>query len=329
MWLDEGNTKAMLLAEQGNNIDCDEKTYKELENLGWGFFSESKYFIDKLRTTNVFNENKTWKNSPNLIFATVQITNECNSKCEFCDKFFCPVCIKNNDKQYIDKNILLDIVDSCKFYGLREILLTGGEPLLHPDFQYICSSILKKGISVSIKTSGLMKMKFPTDVKLIILLDNVNNLNRIINNYKSYKNITILKVLEENTSFKPILPEGWKLSFCMGEQCISKKHLKGLSLDEFFLKKLSDHCLTSKITIKSDGDVVPCLQRYNEIVGNIKNDEFSQIIKNLSEKYWSKPIDQRKTGKCLKCEFMYACNACVYTNCEKSCDYDVELGQWK
>lgn len=110
---------------------------------------------------------------------------------------------------------------------------------------------------------------------------------------------------------------------------INKGTMRGLTLNEFFLKKLSDPCLFSKITVLSDGSVVPCLQNKNRIISNIKNDEFVQIIKKLSLDYWSVPISERKLGKCKNCEFKYACNSCVFADCNKSCGYDTEAGQWK
>ena len=56
LWLDANNTKQILLAEAGNEVNENESTFTELEKLGWGFFSDSKYFVDKLRSTNIYNE---------------------------------------------------------------------------------------------------------------------------------------------------------------------------------------------------------------------------------------------------------------------------------
>jgi len=41
------------------------------------------------------------------------------------------------------------------------------------------------------------------------------------------------------------------------------------------------------------------------------------------------PWGERKFGKCKKCEFKYACNSCIFADCDKLCSYDVEAGQWK
>ncbi|MGN1043511.1 MAG: radical SAM/SPASM domain-containing protein [Acutalibacteraceae bacterium] len=329
LWLDVDNTKQILLAESGNKVNENEPTFKELEKLGWGFFSDSKYFVDKLRSTNIYNETKIWKNSPNLFFATIQLTTKCNSKCSFCNNIFCPICIKDSSEIMMDKSVFFKLINECVFYGLKEVLLTGGEPLLHPNIHEICSYMGDKNISLSIKTSGLIKpTNFPPNTKFIILLDNFDDFDKIVSNYKNYRNVTILTNNRNNFALSR-LPEGWSLQFFTKNLVINKETMMGTTLDEFFLKKLNNPCLFSKITVLSDGSVVPCLQNKNRIIGNVKNDEFAQIIKNLSLNYWSKPISERKFGKCKSCEFKYACNSCVFADCDKSCSYDVEAGQWK
>lgn len=330
LWLDANNTKQILLAEAGNEVNENESTFTELEKLGWGFFSDSKYFVDKLRSTNIYNETKIWKNSPNLFFATIQLNTECNSNCSFCNNIFCPICIKNSYKTIMDKDMFFELINGCIFYGLKEVLLTGGEPLLHPNICEICSYIEDRNISLSIKTNGLIKpINFPQDTKFIILLDNFNDFDKIISNYKGYKNVTILTNKRNDNLALPRLPEGWAVQFFATNLIINKETMKGTNLDEFFLKKLNNPCLFSKLTVLSDGSVVPCLQNKKQIIGNVKNDEFSQIIKKLSLDYWSKPIGERKFGKCKKCEFKYACNSCIFADCDKLCSYDVEAGQWK
>lgn len=329
MWLDANNTKHILLAESGNKVNESEPTFKELEKLGWGFFSDSKYFIDKLRPTNIYNETKIWKNSPNLFFATIQLTAKCNSNCSFCNNIFCPICVKDSSEIMMDKNVFSNLINECVFYGLKEVLLTGGEPLLHPNIHEMCSYMEDRNISLSIKTSGLIKpTKFPQNTKFIILFDNFNDFDKIVSNYKSYRNITILTHNRKDLTFSR-LPEGWRIQFFTKNLIINKETMKGTTLDEFFLKKLNNPCLFSKITVLSDGSVVPCLQNKNQIISNVKKDDFAQIIKKLSLDYWSKPIGERKFGKCKNCEFKYACNSCVFADCDKSCSYDVEVGQWK
>lgn len=330
MWLDADNTKQILLAEAGNKVDENEPTFKELEKLDWGFFSASKYFIDKLRPTNIYNETKIWKNSPNLFFATIQLTTECNLNCSFCNNIFCPICIKDSSEIIMDECVFFELINECAFYGLKEVLLTGGEPLLHPNIHEICYYVADKNISLSIKTNGLIKpTNFPQTTKFIILLDNFNDFDEIISNYKVYSNVTILTSNENDNFALSYLPEGWVVQFFAKSLIINKGTMRGLTLNEFFLKKLSDPCLFSKITVLSDGSVVPCLQNKNRIISNIKNDEFAQIIKKLSLDYWSVPISERKLGKCKNCEFKYACNSCVFADCNKSCGYDTEAGQWK
>ena len=50
----------------------------------------------------------------------------------------------------------LDLARQAKEQGLLYLLLTGGEPLLHPDFREILTALHRMGLLVSVNTNGTL-----------------------------------------------------------------------------------------------------------------------------------------------------------------------------
>jgi len=76
-----------------------------------------------------------------------EITDFCPLKCLHC---YLPE--KNNI--FISKSDIDCILKLIDDYGIYSIQLTGGEALAHPNFEYIVDNLIKKGLNVSISTSG-------------------------------------------------------------------------------------------------------------------------------------------------------------------------------
>ncbi len=85
----------------------------------------------------------------------IHLTYKCNLDCSYC-------CIKWHSGTLPTTPIIsgyewMDIIDS--FYpDVQEIMLAGGEPMLHPDFVAICNHLLSKGHLLNIDTN-LMSRK--------------------------------------------------------------------------------------------------------------------------------------------------------------------------
>ncbi len=97
-------------------------------------------FIDSLVQKN--------KNSKGLIYATVELTNACNFRCKHC------YLGSKKDFKYIDKKEILNLMDQLKELGCVSIILTGGEPLMHPDFKEIYAYAKKKGFLITLFTNA-------------------------------------------------------------------------------------------------------------------------------------------------------------------------------
>jgi len=65
---------------------------------------------------------------PKLERIQIELTSRCNERCIHC---YIP---KNDGNQDMDSGLLWSILDQCWGMGLEQIVFSGGEPMLHPDF---------------------------------------------------------------------------------------------------------------------------------------------------------------------------------------------------
>ncbi len=80
-------------------------------------------------------------------FIHIMVTNRCNRRC--------PFCFDENRKfgKDITKENFLKILDIAKKNNIKEVLLLGGEPLLHPDIVWLCKTCKEYGFKTVITTN--------------------------------------------------------------------------------------------------------------------------------------------------------------------------------
>lgn len=81
----------------------------------------------------------------------VPLTYRCNLNCKMCS-------ITNllPEEEELSCEQIFYIVDEAKNYGIKEVVLTGGEPFLREDIFTICSYIYEKGLKSIITTNGVL-----------------------------------------------------------------------------------------------------------------------------------------------------------------------------
>ncbi len=84
---------------------------------------------------------------------SIELTDGCNLRCVFC---YLGTRKKDRKFKFIEKDKLLDFLEICYIHGLSVVELTGGEPLLHPDFIEIFNYCAKKFDIVGVLTNGLL-----------------------------------------------------------------------------------------------------------------------------------------------------------------------------
>lgn len=106
-----------------------------------------------------------------------EIIQKCPNNCLFCSS--CADITKENIISYEDFTKTIDYF--YEKYGIKEISLSGGEPLLHPDLYKMIAYCSNKGIKTVLFTSGL-KLRHHLQEKEILILK-----NNLIKQYASYK----------------------------------------------------------------------------------------------------------------------------------------------
>lgn len=85
------------------------------------------------------------------ISVTVDLTNLCTNECFWCkDKDF-----RSKFPRSIANEQVLALPEFLSSWGVESIVLSGGEPLLHPQFQEFVRRAKSFGLSIGIKTNGV------------------------------------------------------------------------------------------------------------------------------------------------------------------------------
>jgi SynChlorMet cassette radical SAM/SPASM protein ScmF len=92
---------------------------------------------------------------PPLSSYYVYLTEGCNLACKHC--WQSPKFSKRPAMdEYLDYSIFVQAVEEGMPLGLNCVKLTGGEPLLHPDFTRMVDFLAKKGLGLTIETNGTL-----------------------------------------------------------------------------------------------------------------------------------------------------------------------------
>lgn len=87
-----------------------------------------------------------------LPLVTLYITERCNSRCVTCDYW-------RQGRSDLDLGAVLRLLPSFAQLGTRVAVLSGGEPLLNPDWPRIAAALRTEGLQVWLLTSGLSLAK--------------------------------------------------------------------------------------------------------------------------------------------------------------------------
>jgi organic radical activating enzyme len=143
-------------------------------------------------------------------FAFLYVTNQCNLKCVHCSFQSAPEKVDS----HMNTELMLQTMD--ELMDIHDITMTGGEPLLHPDFEKILSHAAK-------------------NVSLVYLM--TNGINLIGKEYlkELSKKGDLLKLKEELKRAMEWFPENLHLFFPL-----DSFHIKAFKAFEFLLKGLAE-----------------------------------------------------------------------------------------
>jgi MoaA/NifB/PqqE/SkfB family radical SAM enzyme len=333
MWCDEQATQA--LVESESNVPCETppELFQTLAQRGWGFFAERPPFVDKLRTYNVFREKRLWKETPYLGLAVLQVTNRCVRRCQSCSLAFCPICkVFPEATDSLPTADWTAILEELAGFGARQVLFTGGEPLLREDLPELALIAARHGMGVQVHTTGLVPLPagFP-DVAFSVLVVAQEDLPRIAEILAGRQHVVLLMQDLDPALTADQVPSQWQaLRISASPPRLGKADLLVTGFDRFFARKLTDSCLNGKIYIGHDGRVFPCFGHRGSAVADIRADGVPAAIQTLVDQYWNVPVDRAEAArKCNRCEFRFCCGSCRYLDVEARCAYDVKSGAWR
>ncbi len=84
-----------------------------------------------------------------LPLVVLYITDKCNSRCISCDYW-------RFGRNEMSMDLIRWLADELPRFGTRIVLLSGGEPLQHPEWEGIATRFKEKGLMVAMVTSGIL-----------------------------------------------------------------------------------------------------------------------------------------------------------------------------
>ncbi len=93
---------------------------------------------------------------PQLRSIYMYLTTGCNLCCRHC--WITPTFVNGQPSagDVVDCAVLLDVVDEARQLGLRHVKLTGGEPMLHPQFREVVQGIADRQLPMDMETNGTL-----------------------------------------------------------------------------------------------------------------------------------------------------------------------------
>ena len=78
----------------------------------------------------------------------------CNCRCVMCD-----IWKDNKNLKQLTEDDVRELLSSLKKFGTKQVVMSGGEALLHPNFFRFCEILQKAGIKISLLSTGLTTKK--------------------------------------------------------------------------------------------------------------------------------------------------------------------------
>ena len=225
--------------------------------------------------------------------ATFELLTACNFKCIHC---------YNQDLKvtYIDYDIFKNVINQLVKLGCEKITLTGGEPLLHPNFKDIYLYCIEKNLKVKLFINGYFIDKH------IELLRDFNPQKIEISLY-GVSNSTYKKICNVGDGFDKVI-NNIKLLKLNNIKLQIKTIVMEQNFNEF--KEMTKLCQNLNLPFKFDTIILNSKNFTNNQSNNILNENyynFMQMIKEFKIKNWEQYPLKKQANKTI--DLIYKCYA--------------------
>lgn len=206
-----------------------------------------------------------------------EITNKCNLRCKHC---YTNAGAKKEDE--LSTKEIKELIDYLATIGVVNIVISGGEPLLHPDFFDILAYVRSKPMSVIVFTNGtLVTEKVVQQFKALSILSVVTSLDGATpGTNDSFRGVlkSYEKIIESIKLFKKYdIPV--RVNVCLHKGVLSE--IDAL-LDLFKKLHITDYSIwpVSYTGRPDNADFVITPEEYRTVMEQLKEYEFAEGVKN-------------------------------------------------
>ena len=106
----------------------------------------------------------------------------CNCRCVMCD-----IWKGNNNVKQLEEEDIKKLLDSLRRLNTKEVVMSGGEALMHPNFFRLCEIIKSRKIKITLLSTGLLLKKYASEIlaktnEVIVSLDGSKEIHDKIRN---------------------------------------------------------------------------------------------------------------------------------------------------
>src|SRR4030095_8032320 len=206
----------------------------------------------------------------------------CNCQCVMCD-----IWKDNKNLKQLTENDIRGLLSSLKKFGTREVVMSGGEALLNPNFFRFCEILHQQNVKISLLSTGLLLKRNVEQIlswvdNIIVSLDGNEEVHDRIRNIpnafqKLKEGVQLIK--RKETKFRITARTViHKLNFRAWNLIIDSAKEMGLDQISFLPADVSSHAFNREVLWNEN-------RQHEILVDENELDELSRVIDSILENY--------------------------------------------
>jgi len=221
---------------------------------------------------------------PSTSMIVFNITSACNLNCKYCNQL-------RKDKVFsYSKEKLIDLANQFKDLGVELVVLTGGEPTIHPNFLEFSKKLLEYGIEVNFVTNGIFSPDLAYEISKLPFENVRMSVDSVIDYKKGMKNLNEFK----KQNLKIILSPDSKIRSFTFSMVITKENFREIPQNLQELASLNEKIKEVNLLSLRDANE-PAIMLDEEDVREF-NEEILPKIKKVSERFKLDGVYEKAMG---------------------------------